>query len=237
MGLRIVIFVLIIIGLIALVIPEVIYKNQSESTSFGSVGNGKLLKPFLVPFAGKNFRHFSFVSYYIMDNGYTHSKVGKTIIDAYSHCEETCTGKSFQLMECSNKDGGEMLLHYTHQNGLSADFMVPTMPSSLGNSLSSQLGLWYYLLSFSAKGKLKIDKKITIDFETMGKHLLALNGMAKKNGLRIKKVIFNTGLQPLLFKSDSGRQLKSKGIYFVRALSPSTNNAHDDHYHVDFEII
>ncbi len=54
-----------------------------------------------------------------------HSKVYQTLIDSYKECQRTCPDVDFKIMECSNKKGGQMLIHKTHQNGLSVDFMIP----------------------------------------------------------------------------------------------------------------
>ena len=75
---------------------------------------------------------------------------------------------------------------------------------------------------------------VMIDYETMAKHILALDTAARKEGMRIKKVIFKINLQPGLFKTKSDREIKRRGIYFVRALSKTIDHVHDDHYHVDF---
>ena len=70
----------------------------------------------------------------------------------------------------------------------------------------------------------------------MAIHILALEKNARKNGLKIKKVIFNIGLKDKLFKSENGKLLKASGIYFAQNLTPTLNKLHDDHYHVDFEV-
>ncbi len=103
------------------------------------------------------------------------------------------------------------------------------------NFFFGSLGVWHYLLAFSPAGQLTLDRNVKIDFETMGRHLLALEAAARRNGLRIRKVILNTRLKPQLFRTESGRILKRKGVYFALALKPAVDRAHDDHYHVDFE--
>ncbi len=223
--------------LLLLAIPEFFYKNKGNSQSIGSVAKGRLENAYLMPYSGANFSYFSPLSYYILNNGYTNSRVYKTIIDAYKVCEKSCEGIHFKIMECSNKKGGKMLIHRTHQNGLSVDFMIPKKKGKQQSTFFDKIGLWHYLLEFTDSGILKINENVQIDFETMGKHILALKKAAQKNGLRIKKVIFKIELKDDFFKTKSGRQVKQKGIYFARSLPDLVNRVHDDHYHIDFELM
>ncbi|WP_128544550.1 hypothetical protein [Larkinella soli] len=98
---------LLLAALVGLALPECFHENRGQSRTYGTVGAGKLERPYLVPFSGRNFRYFSYISYYLWDNAYTHSQVCRTIVEAYRTCEETCPGSQFQLMECSNRRGGE----------------------------------------------------------------------------------------------------------------------------------
>lgn len=223
---------------IALSIPELLHNNSGKSKSTGSVGKGKLENAYLIPWSGKNFRYFSPISYFIFDNGYLHSKVHNTLLEAYKICETTCPNTQFRIMECADKTGSKLLFHKTHQNGLSVDFMSPKIkPNKKQSRLFDRLGLWHYLLEFSNSGQLNFSKKTNIDFETIGRHILALDKAARKNGLRIKKVIFKIELKDDFYNTPSGKKVKQKGIYFAKALPHWTNRMHDDHYHVDFEII
>ena len=230
---------LLLIGLTLLVfsIPELFGHNKGASKSLGQVRNGTLENAWLLPFRGANFRYFSPLSYYLLDNAYTHSSVYQAILDAYQTCEETCPDMRFRLMELSHKTGGQMLIHRTHQNGMSADFMVPKMRDGEQVRGYDKLGLWHYLLDFTETGSLTFDPSVKIDFETMGKHILALDEAARGNGLRIKKIILRIELKDDFFQTESGRKVKDRGIYFAQSLSGWANRVHDDHYHVDFEFI
>ncbi len=231
-------WILLIVGIVIVIlaIPEISYKNTGKSRSIGSVGKGGIENPYLMPYSGNNFRYFSQISYYLLDNGYVNSKVHATTLDAYTLCESTCKGVEFRIMECSNRTGGKMLIHRTHQNGLSIDFMVPKKKGDSQSKLFDRLGIFHYLLEFTNSGQLKLDKKVEIDFEAMGRHLLALDDASRKNELRIKKVILKIELKDDFYKTKSGRKVKQRGIYFAKALSNIVNDVHDDHYHVDFEI-
>lgn len=230
-------FALIFSLLILLALPEILHRNQGESNSIGSVGNGRLENAWLLPYSGKNFRCFSPLSYYLFNNAYTHSRVYRTVLEAYKSCEKTCPGIQFRYMECSDKHGGKLLIHRTHQNGLSVDFMSPKRKGSRQSIFFDRLGLWHYLLEFTNSGRLKINSKIQIDFESIGKHILAIDDAARRNGLRIKKVIFMIELKDQMRQTESWQEMQRRKIYFVQRLSNFINRIHDDHYHIDFEKV
>ena len=225
-----------IILMVGLSIPEMVHTNAGASESVGSVREGKLHNGWLMPFKGNNFRYFSRLSYYILNNAYVNSKVYDVLMDAYASCETSCPGKEFVLMECTRKRGGRMLIHWTHQNGTSVDFMVPTNRADGKSSLSNKAGMFHYLFQYNAEGKFKLSPKTEIDFETMAKHILALDDAAKKNGLGIHKILFNTYLQDELYNTTAGKELKARDIRIKPVLSELINRYHDDHYHVDFDL-
>jgi penicillin-insensitive murein endopeptidase len=224
----------ILFGLLS--IPEIRHINSGVSESIGSVRDGKLKNGWLMPFEGENFNFFSRFSYYILNNAYVHSSVYHTLMDAYKTCETTCPGKEFVLMECSRKRGGHMLIHWTHQNGISVDFMVPKKRSDGRTILSNHAGMFHYLLQFTTEGRLKLSRKTTIDFETMAKHIIALDDAAIKHGLRIRKILFNTTMQDELYKTETGQEILRREIRIIPHLNDLVNRFHDDHYHVDFEL-
>ncbi len=227
----------LIIGLGLLSVPELTHKNAGVSESVGSVRNGKLSNGWLLPFKGKNFEYFSHFSYYILNCGYVNDKIYHTIMDAYKACESTCAEQKFRLMECTRKHGGKMVFHWTHQNGTSVDFMVPTKRGRKIDVLSDHFGLAHYLLQFNEGGQLKFSRKTEIDFETMAKHIIALDDACRKNGVRIRKLLFNTALIDELLNTSAGSMIRNRDIFIPRRVSDLINNLHDDHYHVDFEII
>jgi len=233
---KIILFTLLI-GIVICALPELIHSNKGKSKAIGRVGKGSIENPWLVPYAGKNFKYFSPLSYFILNNGYTHSKVHHTLLAAYQECDQTCPNFQFKIMECSNKKGGKMLIHKTHQNGLSVDFMIPKKRGTHQTKLFDWLGLGHYLLEFTNSGKLNFFRSTEIDFETMGRHILALEKAARKNGMRIKMVILKIELKDDFYQTKSGRKVKEKGIYFARSLPDLVNRLHDDHYHVDFELL
>jgi penicillin-insensitive murein endopeptidase len=225
------------IPLIVACLPQLFHRNSGISVSHGNPGNGRLENGYLMDYSLENATYFSFTSYYLLGNGYLNSRVYKTLVEAYKACETSCPSYDFKIMECSSKKGGKQLVHNTHRNGLSVDFMVPKIKNNKQIKLYDHLGIWHYLLSFDAHGKLSFNQKVSIDFETIGKHIIALDDAAKQNGLRIKKVILKINLTDDFYKSNAGKEVKRRGIYFAKYLRPRVDNLHDDHYHIDFELI
>ena len=228
-----VLLVAILIFLFVISIPELIYTNSWISKSIGTRSNGKLENAYLFPYTGTNYKYFSFISYYFLNNAYSNSRVYNTVIDAYKSLEETCPDNTFYIMECSDKHGGKLALHKTHQNGMSIDFMIPKKKNWIQYN---NIGLLHYLLEFDHSGKLNFHKTVEIDYETMAKHILALDKAGKKHGLKIKMVILKIELKDDFYKTKSGKLVKEKGIYFAQSLGHWTNKMHDDHYHIDFEF-
>lgn len=233
---RYILLLLILLIIVIRAVPNLLYSNSGKSLSKGSHGKGSLENAYQVEFFAGNASYFSWISYYVMGNGYVNNRLYYTLLDAYTICEKTCPNISFKLMECSDQSGGKILLHNTHRNGLSVDFMTPLKRDGEQTALYDYLGLWHYLLQFDDKGILNFDKSTSIDFETMAKHILALDNASKKYGLAIKKVILKIELKDDFFRTKYGREVRRRGIYFARYLPESVNNMHDDHYHIDFKI-
>lgn len=205
-----------------------------NSVSSGSVSNGTLENGTIVPHKGENFQYFDTVSY-ISERGYTNCKVKATIIDAYKALESN--DRLYQIMECSNKNGGKMFPHKTHQNGLSVDFMMPLIKGGLPYYKLDTIGHDHYWLEFDDNGNYIEDKSVSIDFNAVAEHILVLDKSARANGLKISKVIIKIELKDELFSSENGKVLKKSGIYIVKGLTPIINSLHDEHYHIDFEVL
>src|SRR5690606_21530119 len=122
--------------------------------------------------------------------------------------------------------------HYTHQNGLIVDFMVPVLDKKSGEPEVMPTHLfsrWSYAIDFDSTAS---NKKQRIHFESMAEHLYYLKKLAPKYGLKIKRIIFEPTYLPMLYKTDKGAYLED--IQFIYK-----NNwlRHDDHYHTEFEIL
>lgn len=210
------------------------HQDSIESTSIGTVSNGKLKNPDLLPFKGNNFICFD-TSSYVNGRTFMHTQVVKTMLDAYAALNSIHPEYQFVYMECSNKQGGKLFPHRTHQNGMSVDLMSPLIKNGKVYKDLDLLGANHYLLEFNDSGRLTSDNNIIIDFELIAEHLLALNKAAKSNGLEIEKVIFKMELKDELYAGHFGKLLEKSGIYITRNLEPIINSLHDDHYHVDFK--
>jgi len=216
--------------------PQLFHKNSGESVSIGEYNNGSIQNSYLLPRKGTNYKCYSFLSYYILGREYIHSKAYYCIIDTYKELENIYPNHEFIYMESGRKKGGRLYPHRTHQKGLSIDFFVPLIQNSKPTYFNG-FGIFRYLLNFDENGISKCNSKITIDFDVMAQHILLLEKNAKKNGLHIKKVIFNIDLKDNLFETKHGKLLKKSEIYFAQNLTPLLNKLHDDHYHIDFEEI
>ncbi len=209
--------------------------DSFPSIAVGSVSEGGLKNAKLMPFNGDNFFYYN-ESSYLQGRAYTHSKVKNALLSTYAELNKLYPKRKFGIMECSNKEGGKIWPHRTHQNGLSVDFMVPLQQKGkpyygLDDASSPHS---HYLLKFDNKGRYSKDTTVHIDFNLLAHHILLLNKQAKLSGLKITKIIFKIELKGILFKTTYGQQLKKTGIYFAQVLPNYINNVHDDHYHIDF---
>lgn len=218
-------------------VPQLVHKNTGVSSSVGEVNNGHIKNAYLLPRKGENFKSFSRFSYYTLGRAYVHSAVHKIILDAYQEMAEKYPDYEFRYGECSRRKGGKMLPHRTHQNGTSCDFLTPLLKKEKKQKLYDGLGIFRALQNFTDEGVYRSAKKVKIDFNMVAEHILVLEKHARKNGMRIKKVIFKIELKDELFASEKGKLLKKKNIYFAQKLPKLINNLHDDHYHVDFELL
>ena len=208
--------------------------NTSPSISLGTVSNGSLKNGKIFPFKGPNFIYFDSTSY-LNKHAFTHEKVYHTVLATYQEFETILPHFEFGLMECSNEHGGKIWPHRTHQNGLSVDFMSPLLKNGISTTDFNTIGLPHYLMDFDENGIYTENPDYSIHFNLIAQHILELDKQAKKNGLKIEKVILKIALKDNLFATEYGKKLKASGIYFAANLSDLIDTLHDDHYHVDFK--
>ncbi len=207
-----------------------LFENNQPSKSSGTYANGKLTNGKRLPNSGANFRTYSRIGSLIGRNS-AHHAVCKTILEAYDQLNTSAPDKYFIYGETGWPGGGPFPPHHTHQNGLSVDFMTPLLDGDRSVELpTSLLNRFGYDVDFDSKGNYQ---DLTIDFQAIALHLAALRTAASKNGLRIKRVFFDPRLQPLLFATKEGAALRRK----IQFNSRQAWWRHDEHYHVDFEII
>ncbi len=209
--------------------------DSLPSQSLGSTGKGKLVNGKLMPYKGKNFRYFDTRSY-LAGRAFVHHRVKATLLDFYKTMDSIVPAQVFYIMECSDKDGGRLIPHNTHQNGLSVDLMMPKIKAGKPYTKLDTLGIPHYWLVFDDEGRYSEDTSIRIDFELLARQILLLQAASKKQGLTVAKVIIKIELKDELFIGHYGGLLKQSGIYIVRALTPNVNDSHDEHIHVDFEV-
>lgn len=210
--------------------------DGKPSVSKGTVSDGSLINGKLIPFLDDNFQYFDTISY-LSGRAFVNSRVKKTLIDSYKSMAIIFPKHRFFIMESSNKCGGKLEPHKTHQNGLSVDFMMPLLKNGADFIGLDTIGTSHYFLDFDDKGKYKDDSLIQINFDIVAKHILELDKKARENGMKISKVIIKIELKDELFTSKYGEELKKSGIYIVKDLTPIINLLHDEHYHIDFEYI
>jgi penicillin-insensitive murein DD-endopeptidase len=207
--------------------------NGQPSKSTGTVAGGTLVNGKLMPWQGPNFKYFSEESY-VNGRAFVNGKVKATLLETYSAMALAYPETAFGLMECSNEKGGKIWPHHTHQNGMSVDLMTPLLKEGEDYVGLDSLGAAHYSLEFDDQGRLSDDANVVINFDLVAAHILALEKQARKNGLKIAKVIFKLELLDELYATPNGKLLKASGIYFAKQLTPLINGLHDDHYHVDF---
>lgn len=210
--------------------------NNKASISHGTRGNGWLENGKLLPYYMDNATYFD-ESSYLNGRAFVNGRVKKLLQATYHDLAREFPRRKFYVMECSYKKGGKLTPHKTHQHGLSVDFQVPKVKNNHPYTQFDHLGLGHYLLDTDDNGFFWLDDRVSIDFEMCAKHILTMHKHARKYGLKIKMVILKLELKDEFFNTPSGRLVKKAGIYFARRLPENVNNMHDDHYHVDFEVI
>ncbi len=226
---KIIVFIIVIASLSYMSLMLFAEKLR-ESICYGTTKNGRLENSVKLPDKGANFMPYSSVGV-IAGRTYVHSKVFEVIVKTYDILNKTHPDKIFMYGETGFKNGGRFRPHKTHQNGLSADFMVSVLDKAgesvpLPTSIFNKFG---YSLEFDKKGKYK---DYTIDFEAMAAHLMTLHKECRKAGIGIQRVIFDPELQPHLFKVRHGNYL-IKNLIFSKKCSWVR---HDEHYHTDFKV-
>ncbi len=201
-----------------------------ESICFGTTSNGRLDNGVKLPSSGSNFVSYSSVAA-MTGRTYVHSAVKDIILAAYKDLERSQPSKVFKYAETGFKNGGLFKPHKTHRNGLSVDFMTPVI-NSKGESVhlpTHPLNKFGYKIEFDSQDNYD---GLTIDYDALAAHIVALHQQAKKLGYDIWRVTFDPQLQGNLLKTDHADYLKNH-IQFSKKRSWVR---HDEHYHVDFSV-
>lgn len=206
------------------------YVFGSESVCYGTTSEGRLESGVELPRSGPNFVTYSNVAR-LAGRTYVHSEVHEILIAAYAALEKELPNKIYKYAETGFKDGGQFRPHKTHRNGLSVDFMTPMMNKN-GDSVHLPTYPWNkfgYNIEFDEQGNYE---DLSIDYDALAAHLVALDRAAKSRGHNIWRVIFDPKLQPGLFDTEYGDYIKSN----IQLSKQRSWVRHDEHYHVDFDI-
>jgi penicillin-insensitive murein DD-endopeptidase len=199
------------------------------SVCLGTPERGELRNGCQLPREGVNFQPYSELGV-AAGRTYAHCVVASVVADGFADLARNHPDVHFVYGESGFAAGGACEPHKSHQNGLSVDFFVPVRDAR-GRSVpvpTSLLNRWGYDLEFDARGK---NGDLTIDFEAIAWHLASLERAARARGVAIRRVFFDTRLQP--------RLRETSGWPAISSLSFSTRQGwwrHDEHYHVDFAV-
>jgi penicillin-insensitive murein endopeptidase len=204
--------------------------TAAESVCYGTASNGRLKDGVPSPESGPNVSAYSALGVAV-GRTYVHSKVAAVIGAAYASLATTDPDTKYVYGESGWRGGGRIRPHRTHQNGIAVDFMVPVVDAN-GRSVplpTNALNKFGYGIEFDANGRYE---NLAIDFEAIADHLHALHEAAKRNGIGLSRVIFDTVYLPRLYTTKRGAFIR-ESIPFMRG-EPWIR--HDEHYHVDFAV-
>ncbi|NVK89265.1 MAG: penicillin-insensitive murein endopeptidase [Gammaproteobacteria bacterium] len=218
------------IGWAPLAAANTLTAESATSQCYGSTSKGRVEDAVQLPARGENFIQYSRIAR-VAGRTYVHSVVRDIVVASYADLARSHPDKVFKYAETGFANGGQFKPHKTHQNGLSIDFMTPMIDQAkqsvhLPTHFANRFG---YDIELSANGEYQ---GLTIDYEALAAHIVALHRQARAKGYDLWRVIFAPKLQPPLFKTQYGDYLKQH-IQFSQ--KPSWVR-HDEHYHVDFKI-
>lgn len=203
-------------------------ESSVPSRSVGTTARGRLVHGKRLPTSGPNFVAYSRLGAALGRNS-VHSTIREVILEAYRIAQTAAPDALFVYGETGWPSGGRFRPHRTHQNGLSADFMVPVRDVG-GNAMRIPTRAWNrfgYDIEFDSRG---FSGDFRIDFDAMAAHLAALDRAARSRGSAVALVILAPELEREL-KSHPARRALVENVPFMRG-RPWVR--HDDHYHVDF---
>lgn len=105
------------------------HATAQASTCFGKVQQGRLEEGVKLPASGIHFSTYSALGS-SLGRTYVHAKVEKIVTGAYATLAQTQASKKYVYGETGLAQGGRFRPHRTHQNGTSADFMVPVLDTN-----------------------------------------------------------------------------------------------------------
>ncbi len=206
-------------------------ESDRPSVSTGVSWKGDLEHGKRLPNSGNNFQCVSYLLTALGRNG-VHQELRSLTTDVYDSLYKLNPKWRFLYGETGWVRGGKFWPHYTHQNGLVIDFMVPVLNCQdssvalLPNHVFKRFG---YECEFDSLARYK---DYCIDFEAMATHLYLLQEMGKSRGLTLSRIIFEPDYLPQLYATLHGKSLKSIRFVYNKAWV-----RHDDHYHTEFSLV
>lgn len=203
---------------------------QAQSECYGTTANGRLTEGVKLPSSGSNFVSYSTIAE-LAGRTYVHSAVHDIVMAAYHALAISHPTKVYKYAETGLEEGGRFRPHKTHQNGLSIDFMTPmkTQNNQSVHLPTHAFNRFGYDIELDDKGRID---DLSIDYDAMAAHIVALDKSARTNGFKLWRVIFDPTLQAPLFQTEYADYLREK-VQFSKKRSWVR---HDEHYHIDFEI-
>ncbi|MBI5495065.1 MAG: penicillin-insensitive murein endopeptidase [Deltaproteobacteria bacterium] len=203
--------------------------HADPALSFGDGACGRLTGGVALPCAGPNFEAATSLTCKL-GRHHLHPRVRDTLVDAWAALAVTHPRRRWQYGEMGWLKGGKFRPHHTHQAGRSADFFFPAVdaagaPTTLDANPANLFG---YNLHFHTDGRLGED---AFDGAALADHLLALEAAGRARGVRIRLIIMDAPFRE--------RALAARPA--LRALQERFSRkpvwiAHDQHYHVEFDL-
>ncbi len=198
--------------------------------SLGRPGCGALRGGVALLCSGENYEAATFATC-AAGRHHLHPLVVKTVEDAYALLRQGHPSRRWQYGEMGLKDGGSFPPHKTHQAGRSADFFFPAVdargePEALP---IHPLNLFGYRLHFRKDGRL--DEDLRLDAAALADHLLALEKAGAVHGVKVGHIILDAPFQGQVLQARPALA-RLKGRFNKKPVWI----AHDQHYHVDFEL-
>ena len=185
-------------------------------TSSGSVEGARRL-----PVRGDNFETYCLPCVLALRT-YGHAPAIETTLAAFERLATERPQTRYVYGEIGFPWGGRFRPHRTHRNGLSFDFMVPLVATTLPTGIGNRFG---YDGVFDGNGR---GTAGLIDFRALAALIRALDHEARTRDGGISLVVLAPDLQDDLERADPGI---TGALRFNRRASWVR---HDDHVHIDF---
>ena len=210
---------------------RVIFDAPSLSRSVGTPAAGHLENGHPLPPSGAGFVTYSYLGS-ALGRQYVHGAVRDLLVEALAACARVRPDRRFVLGETGWPRGGAFWPHRGHENGLSADVLMP-MRDEAGKARALSAWPWNrfgYGHELDAAGRLG---ELHLDFDDLAMLLVEIGARAPAFGLRVQQIIVAPEYVPLLLASPTGRTMGALASALQRR---PVWWRHDEHVHVDFAV-